>query len=184
LDTLVGMAFSNLVAFFIILATAVTLHAAGKTDIATSAQAAEALRPVAGPVAFLLFSLGIIGTGMLALPVLAGASAYAVGETLGWQTGLEHWPWEARGFYAVIATGIVAGLAVVFSPLDPIRALFWSAVVNGLISVPIMAAMMVVAMRRHEMGRYVATPSQLLFGWAATGAMAVAVIAMFATQGR
>jgi Mn2+/Fe2+ NRAMP family transporter len=184
LDTLVGMAFSNLVAFFIILATAVTLHAAGKTDIATSAQAAEALRPVAGPVAFLLFSLGIIGTGMLALPVLAGASAYAVGETLGWQTGLEQWPWEARGFYAVIATGIVAGLAVVFSPLDPIRALFWSAVVNGLISVPIMAAMMVVAMRRHEMGRYVATPSQLLFGWAATGAMAVAVIAMFATQGR
>jgi Mn2+/Fe2+ NRAMP family transporter len=184
LDTLVGMAFSNLVAFFIILATAVTLHAAGKTDIATSAQAAEALRPVAGPVAFLLFSLGIIGTGMLALPVLAGASAYAVSETLGWETGLEHWPWEARGFYAVIATGIVAGLAVVFSPLDPIRALFWSAVVNGLISVPIMAAMMVVAMRRHEMGRYVATRSQLVFGWAATGAMAVAVIAMFATQGR
>ena len=180
-DTLIGMAFSNLVAFFIILTTAVTLHAAGKTDIQTSAQAAEALRPIAGPLAFALFSLGIIGTGLLAVPVLAGSSAYAIGETRGWKTGLEHWPWEAPGFYAVIGAGLVLGLGVVFSPLDPIKALFWSAVVNGVISVPIMAAMMVVGSRREEMGRFVATTGQLVFGWAATGVMALAVAAMFAT---
>ena len=177
---MIGMAFSNLVAFFIILATAVTLHAAGKTDIQTSSQAAEALRPIAGPLAFALFSLGIIGTGMLAVPVLAGSSAYAVGESRGWKTGLEHWPWEAGGFYGVICAGMLLALAVVFSPLDPIKALFWSAVLNGVISVPIMAAMMIVGSRRHEMGRYVATTGQVVFGWAATGVMALAVAAMVA----
>jgi Mn2+/Fe2+ NRAMP family transporter len=181
-DTFVGMAFSNLVAFFIILATAVTLHAAGRTDIQTSSQAAEALRPIAGPLAFALFSLGIIGTGLLAVPVLAGSSAYAVGETRGWKTGLEHWPWEAKGFYAVIVVAMVLALAVVFSPLDPIKALFWSAVLNGVISVPIMAAMMIVGTRQHEMGRYVATLGQVVFGWIATVVMAVAVVAMFATM--
>jgi Mn2+/Fe2+ NRAMP family transporter len=177
-DTFVGMAFSNVVAFFIILTTAVTLHAAGARDIQTSAQAAQALKPLAGPFAFWLFSAGIIGTGLLAVPVLAGSSAYAVAETFGWKSGLENQPWQARGFYAVITAGMLIALGVVFSPLDPIKALFWSAVVNGVISVPIMAAMMVVASRRKQMGVFVATPMQRLFGWAATVVMAVAVFAM------
>jgi len=177
-DTIVGMGFSNLVAFFIMLATATTLHAAGKTDIQTSAEAAEALKPIAGQLAFVLFSLGILGTGFLAAPVLAGSSAYAIGETRGWKTGLEHWPWEAPGFYAVIVVSVVLGLGVVFSPIDPIKALFWSAVINGIIAVPIMAATMVVGARRHEMGRYVATVGQLIFGWIATAVMALAVGAM------
>jgi NRAMP (natural resistance-associated macrophage protein)-like metal ion transporter len=181
-DTFVGMFFSNMVAFFIILTAAVTLHAAGKTDIQTSAQAAEALRPIAGPLAFGLFSLGIVGTGLLAVPVLAGSSAYALAEIFGWKTGLENPPSQARGFYGVIIAAMVLALAVVFSPLDPIKALFWSAVLNGVISVPIMAAMMVVGSRRHEMGRYVATTAQVVFGWAATCAMALAVVAMFATM--
>jgi NRAMP (natural resistance-associated macrophage protein)-like metal ion transporter len=179
-DTFVGMFFSNMVAFFIILTAAVTLHAAGKTDIQTSAQAAEALRPIAGPLAFGLFSLGIVGTGLLAVPVLAGSSAYALAEIFGWKTGLENPPSQARGFYGVIIAAMVLALAVVFSPLDPIKALFWSAVLNGVISVPIMAAMMVVGSRRHEMGRYVATTAQVVFGWAATCAMALAVVAMIA----
>jgi NRAMP (natural resistance-associated macrophage protein)-like metal ion transporter len=177
-DTLVGMGFSNLIAFFIILTTAVTLHANGVTDIQTSAQAAQALKPIAGPLAFALFSLGIVGTGLLAVPVLAGSSAYAVAETFGWKSGLEKQPWQEPRFYAVIVAGMVIALGVVFSPLDPIKALFWSAVVNGVISVPIMAAMMVVASRRKQMGRYVATDAQKLFGWAATLVMTVAVIAM------
>ena len=177
-DTFAGMALSNLVAFFIILTTAVTLHANGVTDIQTSAQAAQALKPIAGPLAFALFSLGIVGTGLLAVPVLAGSSAYAVAETFGWKSGLENQPLQARGFYAVIVAGMVLALGVVFSPLDPIKALFWSAVVNGVISVPIMAAMMVVASRRNQMGVFVATPFQALFGWAATLVMGIAVIAM------
>ena len=182
-DTLVGMAFSNLVAFFIILTTAVTLHAAGKTDIQTSADAAQALRPIAGPLAFSLFTLGIVGTGLLAVPVLAGSAAYAIGESFGWKIGLEHQPWQAPGFYAVIAAAVLLGLAVVFSPLDPIKALFWSAVLNGVISVPIMGAMMLVASRRHEMGRFVAPLGERLLGWAATAVMAAAVAAMFVFRG-
>jgi NRAMP (natural resistance-associated macrophage protein)-like metal ion transporter len=180
-DTLVGMAFSNLIAFFIILTAAVTLHAAGKTDIQTSAQAAEALRPIAGPLGFWLFSLGIIGTGLLATPVLAGSVAYASAESWGWKMGLEHEPWEAPGFYAVIASTMLLALGVVFSPLDPIKALFWSAVINGVVAVPVMAAMMLVGSQRREMGRFVASAAQRVFGWAATAVMAVAVIAMFAT---
>ncbi|THD77081.1 MAG: divalent metal cation transporter [Phenylobacterium sp.] len=182
-DTFIGMAFSNVIAFFIILTTAVTLHAAGKTDIQTSADAAIALKPIAGPLAFSLFSLGIVGTGLLATPVLAGSSAYAISESFGWKFGLEHEPWEAPGFYAVIVAAMVLGLGVMLSPLDPIKALFWSAVVNGVISVPIMAAMMLVGSRRHEMGRFVAGISLTIFGWAATVVMAVAVIAMFAFGG-
>lgn len=177
-DTFVGMAFSNIVAFFIMLTTAVTLHVAGPSDIQTSADAAHALKPIAGPLAFLLFSLGIIGTGMLAVPVLAGSAAYAVAEARGWRSGLEHKPSEARGFYGVIVAAMLLALLVVFSPLDPIRALFWSAVLNGVISVPIMAAMMIVATRPHEMGRYVATPGQIVFGWTATVVMAASVAGM------
>jgi NRAMP (natural resistance-associated macrophage protein)-like metal ion transporter len=178
-ETWVGMAISNLIAFFIILTTAVTLHAAGKTDIQTAEQAAEALKPIAGNAAFFLFSLGLIGTGLLAIPVLAGSVAYAVAEARGWRIGLERPLAEARPFYVVIAIAIVVGIAVDFSPLDPIKALVWSAVVNGVIVVPIMAAMMIVVSQRKIMGQFVASRWQWMLGWTATAVMAAAAIAMF-----
>jgi NRAMP (natural resistance-associated macrophage protein)-like metal ion transporter len=184
LDTLVGMAFSNLIAMVIMVATAATLHAHGKTDIATASEAAEALRPVAGPAAFALFSLGIIGTGLLAVPVLAGSAAYAVAERQGWRCGLENKPWQAWGFYAVIIVAMALGVAVDFSPLDPIKALVWSAVINGVIAVPIMAATMYVASRKDEMGVFVATLAQRIFGWIATAVMAAAALAMFVAMAR
>ena len=179
IDTFTGMAISNLIAFFIMLTTAVTLHQHGVTDIQTSAQAAEALRPVAGDFAFLLFSLGIIGTGFLAVPVLAGSTAYAACDAGGWEKGLEKKPGDAKAFYSVIVAGMVVALGVLFSPLDPIKMLFWSAVINGVIAVPIMAAMMVVARRHRQMGLFVATTWQRILGWAATLAMTVAVVSMF-----
>ena len=178
-ETWLGMAYSNLIAFFIILTTAVTLNASGHTDIETSAQAAAALRPIAGDFAFALFSLGIIGTGLLAVPVLAGSAAYAVGEAGGWRIGLERKPNEARRFYGVIGVAILLGIGVDLSPLDPIKALLWSAVLNGVITVPIMAAMMLVASRRERMGPFVATKGQLIGGWLTTAMMAVASVAMF-----
>jgi Mn2+/Fe2+ NRAMP family transporter len=178
-ETWLGMGASNLVAFFIMLTTAVTLNAHGHTDIQSTEQAAEALRPIAGQAAFLLFSLGIIGTGLLAVPVLAGSSAYAAGEVFGWTTGLERKPREARGFYAVICAAIVLGIAVDLSPLDPIKALFWSAVVNGVIVVPIMIALMIVGSNKKQMGNYTATSGQRIFGWGATAMMTVAAVAMF-----
>ena len=178
-ETWVGMGMSNLVAFFIMLTTAVTLNAAGHTDIQTSAQAAEALKPIAGNFAFVLFSLGIIGTGLLAVPVLAGSAAYAVAEARGWRSGLERTPREAMPFYAIIGLAIVLGVAVDCSPLDPIKALFWSAVLNGVITVPIMTAMMIVASRRSEMGQFIASPKQRIFGWLTIAVMAAAAIAMF-----
>jgi NRAMP (natural resistance-associated macrophage protein)-like metal ion transporter len=179
-ETWVGMAISNLIAFFIILTAAVTLHAAGKTDIQSAEQAAEALRPIAGDLAFVLFSLGIIGTGLLAVPVLAGSVAYAVGEARGWQIGLERPLNQARPFYLVIVLAIVLGIVVVqFTSLDPIKALVWSAVVNGVIVVPIMAAMMVMASRRPLMGAFVAARWQKVLGWAATAVMTAAAMAMF-----
>jgi NRAMP (natural resistance-associated macrophage protein)-like metal ion transporter len=178
-DTYIGMGVANVIAFFVILTTAVTLHDAGITDIQTSSQAAEALEPIAGHFAVVLFSLGIIGCGMLALPVLAGASAYALCETQGWKVGLEKKPLEAIGFYSVIVLGTLLGLAIDYSPIDPIKALFWSAVLNGIIAVPIMAAMMVVASRRSEMGDFVATVGQRIFGWTATVVMALVGIVMF-----
>jgi NRAMP (natural resistance-associated macrophage protein)-like metal ion transporter len=178
-ETSIGMGASNLVAFFIILTTAVTLHASGHTDIQTSEQAAAALKPIAGEYAFLLFSLGIIGTGLLAVPVLAGSAAYAVGEVRGWRTGLERRPNQAKGFYGIIGIAILLGVAVDLSPLDPIKALFWSAVVNGIITVPILVAVMIVASRRQQMGKFVATTSQRVIGWATVAMMAVAAVAMF-----
>ena len=177
-DNYIGMGFGNLIAFCIILTTAVTLHAAGITDIATSAEAAEALRPIAGEFAFLLFSLGIIGTGLLALPVLAGSAAYAIGELRGWRIGLEKKPQEARAFYGVIALAFLLGLTMIFLPIDPIKALFWSAVVNGVIAVPLMVATMIVASSRQHLGPFVATVSQRIVGWAATAIMAGAALAM------
>ena len=178
-DTFTGMAISNLIAFFIILTAAVTLYRSGVTDIQTSAQAAQALRPVAGPFAFLLFSLGIIGTGFLALPVLAGSTAYAMAEAFGLPKGLEKTPGEAKTFYGVIVAVMVIATGAIFMPVDPIKMLFWSAVINGVISVPIMGAMMVLARRHRQMGAYVANRWQLTFGWAATLVMALAVAAMF-----
>lgn len=179
LDTYVGMAFSNLISMAIMLAAAVALHDQGIDKIETAAQAAMALRPVAGEGAFLLFSLGIIGTGLLAVPVLAGSAAYAIAEARNWPEGLERKAVEARGFYGVIAAAMILGVALGFSPIDPIKALYWSAVINGVISVPIMAAMMIVASSRRRMGDFTATRRQKILGWAATVIMATAVTAMF-----
>ena len=183
LDTIIGMTFSNLIAFFIILSTAATLHAAGVTDIQTSAQAAEALRPLAGDLTFLLFSLGIIGTGMLAVPVLAGSAAYAVAEAADWQgsLNLRLQKEEGRGFYGVISAATVGGVILCFTPTDPVKELFWSAVINGVIAVPIMVVMMLLASRRDVMGANVIGPRLRSIGWLATVVMAVAVGSMFAT---
>ena len=181
-ETWFGMAASNLIAFFIMLTTAVTLHAAGRTDIQSAEQAAEALRPIAGNFAFFLFSLGLVGTGLLAVPVLAGSVGYAVAESFGLRYGLERRWGQARAFYGVIGLAILLGLALEFIGLDPIRALVWSAVVNGVIVVPIMVAMMIVAGREKIMGAFVAARWQVVLGWAATAVMGAAGIAMFATM--
>ena len=178
IDTYVGMAFSNLIAFFIILTTAVTLNKSGVTDISTSAQAAEALRPIAGEFAFLLFSLGIIGTGLLALPVLAGSAAYAIGELRGWRIGLEQKPTNAKAFYGTISLAMALGLLMLFLPVDPIKALFWSAVLNGLIAVPLMVATMLVVSSRTLLGSFVAPLGLKIMGWVATTVMVLAALAM------
>jgi Mn2+/Fe2+ NRAMP family transporter len=178
-DTAIGMGFSNLVAFFIILTTAVTLHMHGIDTIDTSAQAALALRPLAGDFAFALFSAGIIGTGMLAVPVLAGSGAYAMAGAFQWPKGLEKKAAEAKEFYGIIAFSTIAGIALGFTPVDPIKALYWSAVINGVISVPIMAVMMLMARRPAVMGRFVIGRGLLALGWTATATMALAVLAMF-----
>jgi Mn2+/Fe2+ NRAMP family transporter len=178
LDTMVGMAFSNVVSITIILATAATLHAHGVTQINTAADAANALRPIAGPLAFLLFAMGIVGTGLLAVPVLAGSAAFAVSETGNWKRGLEYMPAQAMRFYAVIAGATLLGMSLDWISIDPIKALFWSAVLNGLAAVPIMVAMMLLVARRSVMGRYTAAPALLFFGWAATIVMGAAAIAL------
>jgi Mn2+/Fe2+ NRAMP family transporter len=151
-DTLIGMGFSNLIALFVIFATAATLHANGVTHIETSAQAAESLRPIAGNLAFALFAAGIIGTGMLAMPVLAGSAAYAVCEMFRWRGGLNRRPHEARAFYAVIALATLGGAALSFAPFDPIKMLYWSAVVNGVLAAPLIAVMVLLAKNRRVMG--------------------------------
>jgi NRAMP (natural resistance-associated macrophage protein)-like metal ion transporter len=178
IDTYIGMAISNIIALFIVITTAATLHAHGKTDIQTSAQAAEALRAVAGPFAFAVFAAGIIGTGMLTLPVLAGSAAYALGEALSWPVGLARRPLRARAFYATIAVGMLLGVGLNFSPIDPIKALYWSAVLNGVVAVPVMAMMMLMTMRPAIMGRFTLPRSLQAVGWAATVAMAATVVAL------
>jgi NRAMP (natural resistance-associated macrophage protein)-like metal ion transporter len=178
IDTISGMFLSELIAFFVILTAAVTLNVHHVTNINSAADAAAALKPVAGPFASLIFSLGIIGTGLLAIPVLAGSAAYAVAETRGWKEGLSRRLFEAKEFYAIIALSIVGGIAVSFSPIDPIKALVLSAVVNGVAAVPIMAVAMIVATRKSLMGDYTATWVQRIFGWIATVAMGVAAVAM------
>jgi NRAMP (natural resistance-associated macrophage protein)-like metal ion transporter len=181
LDTYIGMAFSNLVALAIIFATAATLHAAGVTDVATSSQAAEALRPVAGPFAFTLFALGIVGTGLLAVPVLAGSAAYAIGEASRWPVGLGRKPKQAKGFYATLAIATMLGVALNFSPINPIKALYWSAVINGVVAVPIMVAMMHMTGNQKIMGKFPVHDGLRWIGWMATAVMAAAAIAMGVT---
>ena len=183
LDTHLGMFFSNMVAFFIILTVAATLHAHGVNKIETSAQAAEALKPLAGRFAFALFSMGIIGTGMLAIPVLAGSAAYAVGEALKWPVGLEREPLHAKGFYAVLAGAVLLGLAMDFSHMSPIKALYWAAVINGIAAGPIMIAMMLLASRRKVMGQFTLCRRLKVLGWSATVVMLACAVAMFATLG-
>ena len=176
------MVLSNIIGFFIIVTTAATLHTHGMTHIDTAAQAAEALRPLAGPAAFLLFSLGIIGTGLLAVPVLAGSAGYAVAETYGWEGSLEMPARSAPGFYLVVAAATLAGLGAALTPLDPIRMLFWSAVVNGVVAVPLMIAMMVVVASRNIMGKFAASRALMVFGWFATFLMGLVVAAMLITS--
>jgi NRAMP (natural resistance-associated macrophage protein)-like metal ion transporter len=156
-DTIVGMAFSNLIALSIIITAAATLHAAGKTDIQTSAQAAEALKPIAGAFAEVIFALGIVGTGLLAIPVLAGSAAYAVGEGRRWPVGLARKPKQAAAFYSVLALSAAIGIALNFTAINPISALYWSAVINGVLAVPVMVLLMLMAHRAQVMKRFVIT---------------------------
>jgi len=188
LDTYVGMAYSNLIAFCIILAAAVTLHAHGITDIETSSQAAEALRPLAGRFAFTVFALGIVGTGLLAVPVLAGSAAYAVGEALKWPTGLDRKPLDAKGFYFVLTAATLLGLAINIpavqhhTHLSPVKALFWAAVVNGVVAAPVMVVMMLMCHNKKVMGGFTRVSKPLrVMGWLATAVMAMATAGMFLT---
>ena len=181
IDTYLGMAISNLVGFFILITTAATLNAKGVTDIQTSAQAAEALRAVAGPLTFAVFAAGIIGTGMLAVPALVGSAAYALGETLSWHVGLARLPLRAKAFYATIAAGTALGVALNFSALDPIRALYWSAVLNGIVAVPVMVMMMRLTMRRSIMAEFTLPGPLQVMGWLATATMGAIVVAMVAS---
>jgi NRAMP (natural resistance-associated macrophage protein)-like metal ion transporter len=181
LDTSFGMVFSNLIAFCVMLACALTLHQHGITQIESTRDAAEALRPIAGEFAFLLFALGVIGTGMLAVPVLAGSAAYAVADVLEWRSGLDHGFSEAKGFYGVLIAATAGGVLLDFTGIDPIKALFWSAVVNGVIAVPIMAVMMWIGARSDVLGRWTLTRRHRVLGWVATAAMAAAVLGMLGT---
>jgi NRAMP (natural resistance-associated macrophage protein)-like metal ion transporter len=181
-DTWFGMTFSNVIALCIVIATAVTLNQHGITNIQTSAQAAEALRPVAGELASFIFALGIVGTGLLAVPVLAGSAAYAVSELFGWKEGLSRGFREARGFYAIIVLATGVGTALSILDVDPIKALVWSAVVNGVISVPIMAVLMMIGQSKRLLGDYTISRRHRFFGWVATIVMALAVGFMLVTS--
>ena len=179
-DTLVGMSFSNLTAIVIVIATAATLHQAGITQIDSAVEAATALRPLAGDLAFALFALGIISTGLLAVPVLAGSAAYAVAETFGWREGLDQRPHEAKAFYAVITLSTLAGVAMNFLSIDPMKALYWSAVVNGLLSPPLMIVTMLIASNRAVMGELVITRGLAIGGWISTAVMTVVAVMFLA----
>jgi len=177
-DTWTGMLYSDVSAFFIILATAVTLHVAGVTDINTASAAANALRPLAGEFAYLLFALGILGVGLIGVPVLAGSAAYGLAETMGWRWGLERSLAEAPAFYAVIAVSVLVGLLIQYSPISPMKALFWSAVINGVVAVPLMAVILLLSGRRSVMGEHVASPALRIIGWMTTAGMAAAALRM------
>ena len=184
LDTAIGMALSNLVALAIIITTAATLHAHGVTEIESSAQAASALRPIAGDFAFAVFALGIIGTGLLAVPVLAGSAAYALAEARKWPEGLARKPQKAKAFYATIAIATLFGVLINASPINPIKALYWSAVINGVAAVPIMAMMMHMTANKRVMGDFPVSDGLRIVGWCATAVMAAAVAAMLVGIGR
>ena len=175
------MGLSNLIAFFIITTTAATLHLNGITDIQTSEQAALALRPIAGDFAFALFACGIVGTGLLAIPVLAGSAGYALAEAMEWPSGLGRLPRDAKAFYGTIAIGTLIGVAINFVHIDPIKALFWTAVINGIVAVPLMVVMMLMTMRPEVMGAFTLPRPLWAMGWLSTAAMAIAVAVMFAT---
>lgn len=178
-DTWSGMLYSNVTAYFIILATAVTLHAAGITSIDTAAQAAAALRPLAGDFAYILFALGILGVGLIGVPVLAGSAAYAVSEAMNWQWGLERKATDAHGFYGVIALSVLAGLIIQYSPISPMKALFWSAVINGVVAVPLMIVIILLASKKAVMGAYTANRWIILLGWLTVAVMGAASVRMF-----
>ena len=183
LDTWFGMGLSNLISWCIIVTTAATLGANHVTNIQSAEQAAEALRPIAGEFAFLVFACGIIGTGLLAIPVLAGSAAYAVAEMLDWPAGLSELPRQAKAFYATIAIGTLLGVGFNFFSIDPIKALFWTAVINGVVAVPLMIVMMMMARRPKVMGDLTLPRPLAVLGWICTGAMTAAVVVMFATWG-
>ncbi len=178
-DTWSGMFYSNLTAYFIILATAVTLHTAGMTDINSAAQAASALRPLAGNFAFILFALGILGVGLIGVPVLAGSGAYALSEAMGWKSGLERKATDARGFYGIIAISVLAGLGIQYLPISPMKALFWSAVINGIVAVPLMTVIILLVSKKSVMGAFTASRSFIILGWVATAVMGAAAVWMF-----
>jgi Mn2+/Fe2+ NRAMP family transporter len=178
-DTWSGMLYSDATAYFIILATAVTLHVAGVTDIQTAAQAAGALRPLAGDFAYGLFALGILGVGLIGVPVLAGSGAYAFSEAMGWKWGLERKATDARGFYSVIAVSVLAALVIQYSPISPMKALFWSAVINGIVAVPLMAVIIVLVCNKSVMGQFTASRPVVILGWIGTTVMGLAAVRMF-----
>jgi Mn2+/Fe2+ NRAMP family transporter len=178
-DTWSGMFYSDITAYFIILATAVTLHVAGITDINTAAQAASALRPLAGNFAFIVFALGILGVGLIGVPVLAGSGAYALAEVMGWKEGLERKTTDARGFYGVIAVSVLAGLFIQYSPISPMKALFWSAVINGIVAVPLMVVIILLVSKKSVMGAFTAPRPVVVLGWIATAVMGIAAVWMF-----
>lgn len=178
-DTWSGMFYSDVTAYFIILATAVTLHAAGITDINTAAEAASALRPLAGNFAFTLFAMGILGVGLIGVPVLAGSGAYALCEAMGWRWGLERKATDARGFYGVIAVSVLAGLVIQYSPISPMKALFWSAVINGVVAVPLMVVIILLVSKKSVMGAFTASRALIALGWIATLVMGAAAVWMF-----
>ncbi|WP_174911421.1 NRAMP family divalent metal transporter [Burkholderia diffusa] len=178
-DTWSGMLYSDVAAYFIILATAVTLHVAGVTDINTAAQAASALRPLAGDFAYMLFALGILGVGLIGVPVLAGSGAYALSEVMGWKEGLERKVGDARGFYGIIAVSVLAGLGIQYSPISPMKALFWSAVINGVVAVPLMVVIIILVSKKSVMGAFTASRPLIVLGWIATAIMGAAAVAMF-----
>jgi NRAMP (natural resistance-associated macrophage protein)-like metal ion transporter len=179
-DTLAGMAFSNLIAISIMITTAATLNKAGIKDIATSAQAAQALKPIAGEFAFVVFTLGIVGTGLLAVPVLTGSAAYALGEAWKWPTGLSKEPRDAVWFYSALAASGILGIGLTLSPIDPIKALYWSAVINGIVAVPVMSVMMMMTGQKRVMGKFVIGGWLRWLGWTSTVAMTICVAAMIA----
>ena len=177
-DTWSGMFYSDITAFFIMLATAVTLNVSGITNIETAAQAANALRPLAGDFAFMLFALGILGVGLIGVPVLAGSAAYALAEAMGWKWGLERKATDARGFYGVIAVSVLLGLVIQYSPISPMRALFWSAVINGVVAVPLIVVVILLASSKSVMGAYTATRPLIVLGWITAAVMGAAALRM------